>query len=93
MAQALTDPAPSTNHCSEALVRSAELADLPALQGIAGHSHTDSRFYADAHFPRHLCDALYSTWITRSCTGALIWYSWQNQNRSQWATYLVIETP
>lgn len=67
--RALTDHTPSAKHYPETLVRAAELADLPTLQEIAGHSHTDSRFYADAHFPRHLCDALYSTWIARSYAG------------------------
>jgi ribosomal protein S18 acetylase RimI-like enzyme len=56
-------------HNSKVLVRPVEFADIPALQEIARHSHTDSRFYADERFPRHLCDALYDTWIVRSCTG------------------------
>jgi dTDP-4-amino-4,6-dideoxy-D-galactose acyltransferase len=54
---------------SQSVIRPAKPADLPVLQRIARHGHTASRFYADERFPRHLCDALYETWITRSCTG------------------------
>lgn len=50
-------------------LRPSRPADLPALQRIAGESHRDTRFYFDERFPRALCDALYVTWITRSCEG------------------------
>ncbi len=43
--------------------------DLPVLRAIAGSSHADTRFYADPHFARERCDALYETWIERSCAG------------------------
>ena len=43
--------------------------DLPALRAIARSSHTDTRFYADPVFERERCDALYATWIERSCAG------------------------
>lgn len=43
--------------------------DLPALRAIARGSHRDSRFYFDANFPRDRCDALYETWIEKSCAG------------------------
>ncbi len=43
--------------------------DLPVLRAIARISHTDTRFYADPRFARERCDALYETWIERSCTG------------------------
>jgi dTDP-4-amino-4,6-dideoxy-D-galactose acyltransferase len=54
---------------SQVIVRPAEPADVAFLRKIARSSHTDTRFYADEHFPRHLCAALYDTWILRSCTG------------------------
>jgi dTDP-4-amino-4,6-dideoxy-D-galactose acyltransferase len=50
-------------------VRPATAADLPALEQIARVSFTDSRFYADTHFPRAQCDALYERWIRESCRG------------------------
>jgi dTDP-4-amino-4,6-dideoxy-D-galactose acyltransferase len=43
--------------------------DVPALRAIARVSHRDSRFYFDTHFPRDRCDALYETWIEKSCAG------------------------
>ncbi len=45
-------------------------ADLPSLRAIARSSHVDSRFYHDGNFSRSRCDALYETWIERSCLGA-----------------------
>ena len=65
----LSSVASSARRPPEVLVRPAEPADVLVLQRIARHSHTDTRFYADERFPRHLCDALYETWITRSCAG------------------------
>lgn len=50
-------------------VRSARPDDLPRLQAIARVSHRDSRFYHDPMFDRTRCDALYDTWIQRSCAG------------------------
>ena len=67
--QKIAGLATSTNRHPEVLIRPVELTDIPKLQEIARYSHTDSRFYADKHFPRNLCDALYDTWIARSCTG------------------------
>lgn len=43
--------------------------DLPALQTIARISYRDTRFYADPHFDPMRCDALYETWIEKSCHG------------------------
>jgi GNAT superfamily N-acetyltransferase len=43
--------------------------DVPALRAIARVGHRDSRFYFDGNFPRDRCDALYETWIEKSCTG------------------------
>ncbi len=50
-------------------VRLAEPSDLPGLQAIARESHRDSRFWADPHFPRERCGALYARWIERKCLG------------------------
>ncbi len=43
--------------------------DIPALKAIAAASHHDSRFYNDPQFPSTMCDALYETWIEKSCNG------------------------
>ena len=43
--------------------------DVPALKAIARVSHRDSRFYYDGNFPVERCDALYETWVEKSCTG------------------------
>jgi ribosomal protein S18 acetylase RimI-like enzyme len=50
-------------------IRPSRLADIDALQLIARTSYIDTRFYYDQAFPRHLCNALYETWIKRSCEG------------------------
>jgi dTDP-4-amino-4,6-dideoxy-D-galactose acyltransferase len=50
-------------------IRLGTVSDGPVLRSIAGHSHRDSRFYYDAHFPRSQCDALYQTWIEKSLNG------------------------
>jgi ribosomal protein S18 acetylase RimI-like enzyme len=61
---------PDINHSeSPARIRGACRDDLATLQRIAGESHRDSRFYFDENFPRAGCDALYETWIRRSCEG------------------------
>lgn len=43
--------------------------DLANLKAIAKNAHHDSRFYADSHFPVQQCEALYETWIEKSCRG------------------------
>jgi GNAT superfamily N-acetyltransferase len=50
-------------------IRAFEEGDLERLQMIARESYRDTRFYYDQHFPRPLCDQLYETWITKSCSG------------------------
>jgi len=50
-------------------IRLATPSDTAVLRSIASHSHRDSRFYHDIHFPRPQCDALYQTWIERSLNG------------------------
>lgn len=42
---------------------------IPALKAIARASHTATRFYQDSHFQRSQCEALYETWIEKSCAG------------------------
>jgi dTDP-4-amino-4,6-dideoxy-D-galactose acyltransferase len=48
-------------------IRSSKPDDIPALQAIAKVNHHDTRFYYDLNFPKSLCDALYETWIKKSC--------------------------
>lgn len=50
-------------------IRSWKPADLPRLKEIAAASHRDSRFYFDHRFGQERCEALYQTWIERSCEG------------------------
>jgi ribosomal protein S18 acetylase RimI-like enzyme len=50
-------------------VRESREEDIPALRAIAEVSHQDSRYYQDGRFPRERCDALYETWIEKSCRG------------------------
>jgi dTDP-4-amino-4,6-dideoxy-D-galactose acyltransferase len=54
---------------SDPRVRPADERDVPALRAIARTSHRDSRFYRDQRFARDRCDALYETWIEKSCGG------------------------
>ena len=61
----LNDPIPAP----EISIRPCRPEDLGALRNIAEISHRDSRFYFDHRFPRERCDALYRTWIERSCEG------------------------
>jgi GNAT superfamily N-acetyltransferase len=50
-------------------LRHSNHADIPILQRIARGSYVDSRFYSDARFPIEKCEALYETWIKKSCEG------------------------
>jgi dTDP-4-amino-4,6-dideoxy-D-galactose acyltransferase len=50
-------------------VRLFEEPDLEALKVIARQSHSDSRFYFDGGFPKERCEALFESWIERSCRG------------------------
>jgi len=54
---------------SEVVIRSARPEDLSDLQAIARTAHVDSRFFGDSHFPRHLAEKLYTTWISLECEG------------------------
>ena len=50
-------------------IRPAEPGDIPVLRDVAARSHTLSRFWADARFPRDRCAELYALWFERSCQG------------------------
>lgn len=50
-------------------VRESQPGDVSVLRAIARISHRDTRFYHDPNFPSARCDALYETWIERSCQG------------------------
>jgi len=50
-------------------IRFSRPEDIPALRAIAGVSHHDTRFYSDPNFPPARRDALYETWIEKSCNG------------------------
>lgn len=54
---------------SEAIIRLSCEADVASLKTIAAASHRNSRFYLDQNFPVPLSDALYATWIEKSCHG------------------------
>jgi dTDP-4-amino-4,6-dideoxy-D-galactose acyltransferase len=67
---------------SPGCVRPCRAPDIPALAAIAGVSHVDSRFFADPHFSRPRCAALYETWITQDCRGGadvVLVAQWQGQ--------------
>jgi dTDP-4-amino-4,6-dideoxy-D-galactose acyltransferase len=51
------------------VVRQAMPEDVPALRRIAGESHRNTRFFADARFPREKCTELYEVWIDKSVNG------------------------
>lgn len=57
------------NGVSPGRVRPSTPADVSELRTIARQSHGASRFYYDPNFPTALCDALYETWIAKSCEG------------------------
>jgi dTDP-4-amino-4,6-dideoxy-D-galactose acyltransferase len=69
-------------------IRPAREEDLPALEAIAGSSHSDSRFYFDPGFPRERCGALYETWIRNSVHGyaQAVLVSERNQEASGYIT-------
>jgi dTDP-4-amino-4,6-dideoxy-D-galactose acyltransferase len=65
----IIDSAPEASSNSSILIRSAHADDLPSLRSIAREGFHETRFYFDPHFPRHLCDSLYETWIEVSFSG------------------------
>jgi ribosomal protein S18 acetylase RimI-like enzyme len=58
-------------------IRLATPEDIPRLRPIAAASHEETRFFADARFPRDRARELYATWIERSVGGfadaVLVW--------------------
>jgi ribosomal protein S18 acetylase RimI-like enzyme len=50
-------------------IREATSADVTSLKAIARTSHQLTRFHADPHFSLRQCEALYETWIQKSCEG------------------------
>lgn len=58
---------------NDADVRPAVVDDLPALQAIARTAHTDSRFFADSHFPRERSQELYAIWLERDFREGVLW--------------------
>jgi dTDP-4-amino-4,6-dideoxy-D-galactose acyltransferase len=54
--------------CINYVIRPSVSTDIPTLRSIAKVSFRITRFYYDANFPTELCDALYETWIEKSCT-------------------------
>jgi dTDP-4-amino-4,6-dideoxy-D-galactose acyltransferase len=57
------------SRASSGALRPVALADLPQLRAIARTSYVGSRFYFDRGFPESQCNALYETWIDKSCRG------------------------
>ncbi len=51
-------------------MRYATAADEPALARIASERFTDTRFFADSHFPRDRCRELYVAWLRRGLSTA-----------------------
>ncbi len=55
------------DQCCSALVRAHTTSDIPALKHIARVSYHHTRFHYDVHFPPERADAMYETWIEKSC--------------------------
>jgi len=58
-----------TKESADHSVRLFEESDLEALKLVARQSHSESRFHFDGGFPKERCEALFETWIERSCRG------------------------
>ena len=54
---------------SDVVIRPARRDDVPDLESIARKSYDVTRFHFDQRFPREKSDALYETWIRKSCDG------------------------
>lgn len=48
-------------------IRPARPEDANALRALSRGTYRHSRFYQDGHFPAERCDALYETWIEKTC--------------------------
>lgn len=53
----------------QGVIRPCVIDDIPTLRAIASVSYRDSRFYHDPQIPESLSNALYETWIEKSCRG------------------------
>jgi dTDP-4-amino-4,6-dideoxy-D-galactose acyltransferase len=62
------DPSQSIKNI-KCIIRPFETEDIPILRAMARINHRNSRFYSDPGFPTDLCDALYESWIEKSCRG------------------------
>lgn len=50
-------------------VRAHRDADVTHLSDLSKGAFRQSRFFCDGHFSEERCEALYETWITKSCSG------------------------
>jgi dTDP-4-amino-4,6-dideoxy-D-galactose acyltransferase len=57
----------SSTHPESLRIRPFEAHDLEVLRKISRTAFGQTRFYSDPLFPDELCDALYDTWVRRSC--------------------------
>lgn len=67
--QQLTRNPVQAHEFSNGIIRLSTPGDISSLKAIARKSHRDSRFYYDSNFPNSRCEALYETWIEKSCKG------------------------
>jgi len=65
----MEEPPITESRATKAVVGPCRPEDVPALKAMARASHRYSRFYYDSGFPASRCDALYETWIEKSCRG------------------------
>ncbi len=56
-------------YCAAEGVRLHDPADVEPMSTLSRGAFKGSRFYRDDHFPRRRCDALYETWLRKSCAG------------------------
>ena len=73
-------------------LRLSQPEDVPALKVMTAAQHRNSRFYYDAHFPQVVSDALYATWIERSCDGTYAEAVLVVERDGQPAGYVTCET-
>lgn len=77
----------------DARIRSLRERDISRLGAIAASSHGDTRFYADVRFPRERCDALYRTWIEKSCADGSTTVFVATDKADDPVGYLTLERP
>ena len=64
-----TDLRPQPRRRSPKGVRPPDPMDIEPIAALARSAFHDSRFYRDGNFERQRCDALYETWVRKSCAG------------------------